>query len=54
MFKYGDKDINDDEPGPTDTEWFAYYKYLVHLEKELSKARENYLIESDIGILINK
>ncbi|CAD8131835.1 unnamed protein product [Paramecium octaurelia] len=54
LFQYGKMDLQDDEEQPTDEQWFAYYQYLVHLEKEISKHRKHFKIESDVAAIINK
>ncbi|CAD8055651.1 unnamed protein product [Paramecium sonneborni] len=54
LFQYGKIDLQDDEVQPTDEQWFAFYQYLVHLEKEISKIRKNFKIDSDISAIINK
>ncbi|CAD8140605.1 unnamed protein product [Paramecium pentaurelia] len=54
LFQYGKLDIQDDDEQPTDLQWFAYYQYLVHLEKELRSIRVKNVINSDIAALINK
>ncbi|CAD8057339.1 unnamed protein product [Paramecium sonneborni] len=54
LFQYGKMDLQDDEDQPTDEQWFAFYQYLVHLEKEISKLRKNFKIDSDVSAIINK
>ncbi|CAD8175924.1 unnamed protein product [Paramecium octaurelia] len=55
LFQYGKQDLNDEEDnGPTDDEWFAFYKYLVHLKKCVSEHRQQNIIDSDLSAILNK
>lgn len=54
LFEYGKSDFYGDIEGPSDDEWTAYYKYLVHLNKHVKVSRENSTIDSDLALCINK
>ena len=47
IFSYGKRDFNDDDAGLTDEEWFAFYQYLVHMEKNIKIFRKDLFIDSD-------
>ena len=53
IFSYGKRDFNDDEGGLTDEEWFAFYQYLVHMEKNVKLFRKDLFIDSDQSALFN-
>lgn len=54
LFEYGKSDLYGDIEGPSDDEWTAYYKYLVHLNKHVKVCRENSKISSDLALCIDE
>lgn len=38
----------------SDSEWCAFYQYLVHMEKHVIQYREELKIDSDISALMNE
>ncbi|CAD8097617.1 unnamed protein product [Paramecium sonneborni] len=54
LFEYEKSEMYGDENGPSDEEWTAYYKYLVHLNKNVQVQRQKYLINNDIALILNK
>ncbi|CAK70293.1 unnamed protein product (macronuclear) [Paramecium tetraurelia] len=54
LFEYGKSDLYGDQDGPTDEEWTAYYKYLVHLNKHVKIQRSQNQIDSDIALCIDE
>ncbi|CAK82632.1 unnamed protein product (macronuclear) [Paramecium tetraurelia] len=54
LFQYGKSDIHGDQDGPSDEEWTAYYKYLVHLNNHINLCRKEFQLKSDIALIIDK
>ncbi|CAD8154924.1 unnamed protein product [Paramecium octaurelia] len=53
LFEYGKSDLYGDQDGPTEEEWTAYYKYLVHLNKHIQIERGKHQIDSDIALCVD-
>ncbi|CAD8173876.1 unnamed protein product [Paramecium octaurelia] len=54
LFEYKKSEIYGDEQGPSDEEWTAFYKYLVHLNNNVQIQRQKSQINNDIALVINE
>ncbi|CAD8179383.1 unnamed protein product [Paramecium pentaurelia] len=54
LFEYEKSEMHGDDVGPTDEEWTAFYKYLVHLNNNVQIQRKKFQINNDIALVINE
>ena len=45
-------DLENDDIGPSDDEWYAYYHWLVNINKIISEIREDYRLDNDTASLL--